>query len=59
MIVQQDDGENIRVEVCNDGALALRDGNVLMACAFDDGKRDGFLRHWSICQYISLGVHLE
>lgn len=33
------------MEVCDDGALALGDGDELLACAFDDGKRDVFLRH--------------
>lgn len=34
--------DNIRVEICDNGALALGNRNVLMAGAFDDGKRDGF-----------------
>lgn len=33
------------VEVCDDGGLALGDGDVLVACAFDDGEGDGVLRH--------------
>lgn len=33
------------MKVCDDGAFALGDGNVFVACAFDDRERDGFLRH--------------
>jgi hypothetical protein len=36
---------DVRVEVCDDRALTLGDGDELMARSFDDGKRDGFLRH--------------
>lgn len=37
---------DLRVEVCDDGALALGDGDVLMARALDDGERYVFLRHY-------------
>lgn len=39
---------DVRVEICDDCAFAVGDGNVLLACAFDDGKRDVFLRHYAI-----------
>jgi hypothetical protein len=42
------DATDVRVEVCDDCAFAVRDGDVLMACAFDDGKRYVFLRHYTI-----------
>lgn len=34
------------MEVCDDGALALGDGDVLIARALDDGERYVFLRHY-------------
>lgn len=42
------------VEVCDDGGLAGGDGDVLVACAFDDCEGDGAKRHWgvvSMCFY--------
>lgn len=33
------------MKVCDNGAFALGNGDVFMACAFDDSERDGFLRH--------------
>jgi hypothetical protein len=35
------------VEVCDDCALALGNGDVLMAGALDDSKRYVFLRHYT------------
>ena len=43
---------DLRVEICDDCALALGDGDVLIARALDDGERYVFLRHYkmvSIC----------
>jgi hypothetical protein len=40
----------LRVEVCDDGALAFGDGDVLMARALDDSERYVFLRH---CRSVS------
>jgi hypothetical protein len=37
--------EYTRVEIGDDGAFAGGDWDVFMACAFDDGEGDGFLRH--------------
>jgi hypothetical protein len=39
---------DIRVEVCDDCALALGNGDVLMAGALDDSKRYVFLRHYTL-----------
>jgi hypothetical protein len=37
--------EDVRVEVCDDCALALGNWDVFIASAFDDSERDGFGRH--------------
>lgn len=37
---------DVRVEVRDDGALALGNGDVFAACALDDGERNGVLRHY-------------
>jgi hypothetical protein len=37
--------KNLRVEVCDDCALALGNWDEFLTCTFDDGKRDVFLRH--------------
>jgi hypothetical protein len=37
--------EDARVEVCDDGAFAGGDWDIFMACAFDNGEGNGFLRH--------------
>lgn len=42
------DAVDVRVEVCDHRALAIWDGDVLLACAFDDGKRYVFLRHYAV-----------
>lgn len=42
---------DVRVEVCDDSALTLWNGDVFVACAFDDCERYGFLRH---CQAVSV-----
>lgn len=34
------------MKVCDDGALALRNRDIFVACALDDGERNGFLRHF-------------
>ena len=39
---------DLRVEVCDDGALAVGDGDVLMSRALDDGERYVFLRHYAV-----------
>ena len=44
---------DLRVEVCDDGALALGDGDVLIARALDDGERYVFLRHYKIVSMCS------
>jgi hypothetical protein len=36
---------HVRVEVCDNGTLALGNGDEFVAGAFDDGEGDGFLRH--------------
>ena len=41
------------MEVCDDGALALGDGDVLIACALDDGERYVFLRHYEMVSMCS------
>lgn len=45
------EGRDLRVEICDNCALALRDRDVLMSCAFDDRERNGVLRH---CRLISM-----
>ena len=44
---------NLRVEVCDDGALALGDGDVLIARALDNGERYVFLRHYKMVSLCS------
>lgn len=49
---------DIRVEVCDDGALTLGDGDILMSRALDDGERYVFLRHYDLVS-MSLLVDAE
>lgn len=47
------EGDDIRMKVCNDRALALGNWDVLVTRALNDGEWDVSLRHLGICQYSS------
>ena len=41
-------GRDLRVEICDNCALALRDRDVFLACAFDDREGNSVLRHYRL-----------